>query len=119
MRVIHATRETSKGLEQKLDMWQGLISPPGANADWQFPGLASRLCAASLPPACPRPGSLRGSSSRELPEGSNVAVAAAASAPLPPSLTQGQATSWHLQPREFLRDLIFKAFPTSPGIDLG
>lgn len=48
-----------------------------------------------------------------------VAAAATASAPLPLSLTQGQATSWHLQPREFLRDLIFKALPTSPGIDLG
>lgn len=104
-----------------MNVWQGLISPLGANAEWQFPCLASRLCTASFPPTSPHPDSLQGSSSRELSEASNVAVAAAAtaSAPLPLSLTQGQATSWHLQPREFLRDLIFKAFPTSPGIDLG
>lgn len=74
-----------------------------------------------LPPTFPCSNSLQGSSSRELSEGSSVAVAPAATAPapLPLSLTQGQATSWHLQPREFLRDLIFKASPTSPGIDLG
>lgn len=92
--------------------WQGTLRPPAVPPRGSSPPLAFPLCAASSPTPC------RGSSSRELSEASNV-PAAAAPAPLPPGLTQGQAASWHSQPRELLRDLIFKALPTSPGTDLG
>lgn len=85
------------------------------------PLLSFPLLRRLFPPTSPHPDSLQGSSSWELSEASNVAAAAAAtaSALLPLSLTQGQATSWHLQPCEFFRDLIFKVLPASPGIDLG
>lgn len=91
-----------------MNVWQGLIGPPGANTGWQLPASAPPLPF----PVLPHPSPLQGSSSRELVEANGVAVLPL----LKPRVRQRRGARSLLPSAEIQCP---KHLPTSPGTDLG